>query len=110
MAGGIPFPCLVDRQADLHRALGLGRLDRRSLLRPSSYHGHWRALRRGVRQGWLAGDLLQSSGVAVLDEAGRVVYLHRSQRLGDYPAIEDVMSVVRELTAGQGSGSLTPPK
>jgi hypothetical protein len=102
MDGGVPFPCLVDPEAHLHRALGLGRLDVRSLLRPSSYRSHWRALRRGVRQGWLTGDLRQSSGVAVIDGDGRLAYLYRSQQLGDYPPFEEVMAAVRRLTTDGG--------
>lgn len=107
MAGGLPFPCLVDPEANIHRALGLGRLDWRSLLRPSSYRSHWRAMRRGVRQGWLAGDLLQSSGVAVIDGEGRFGYLYRSQGLGDYPPVEVVLAAVRRLAGGTASGTST---
>jgi hypothetical protein len=101
MEGGVPFPCLVDPGAGLHRALGLGRLDARSLLKPSSYEAHWRALRRGVRQGWLTGDLMQSSGVAVVDSEGRLAYLHRSRRLGDYPPLGDVMAAVSRLAGAE---------
>lgn len=97
MAGGVPFPCLVDPDANMHGALGLGRLDWRTLLRPSSYRSHWHAFRRGARQGMLAGDLLQSSGVAVVDPTGRLGYLFRGEKLGNYPPVDEVMDAVRRL-------------
>ena len=67
---GMPFPCLVDAEAALYRALGIGRVGLRAVLAPAMYRNYWQAWRRGSRQGQLTGDLRRLSGVAILDAAG----------------------------------------
>jgi len=95
MKAGSPFPCLVDGQKRLYAALGLGRLSLGATFRLETYLSYARAFRRGARQGARTGDWRQQSGVAIFDAAGRLTWLHRASTLGDYPAIPEILSVLR---------------
>lgn len=103
MAAGMPFPCLVDREARLYAALGFPRLGWRVLLDPSTYRNYWRAWRRGARQGEVTGDPRRLSGVAIVDAGGRLWWRYASRTVGDYPALADVVSAVRRLRASARS-------
>jgi alkyl-hydroperoxide reductase/thiol specific antioxidant family protein len=96
METGTPFPCLVDAEGRLYRALGLGRVGWRTVFDPATYTNYWRAWRRGARQGDVSGDPRQLSGVAILDADGRLRWRHVSSTVGDYPALPDVMARLRE--------------
>lgn len=97
MASGVPFPCLVDAQKHLYQALGFGRAGVATFLAPATYVNYWRAWRRGARQGRLAGDGRQLSGVAILDAGGRLAWRHVARTIGDYPAVPDVIAAIRRL-------------
>lgn len=97
METGTPFPCLVDSQEHLYRALGLRRVGVSTLLDPATYLNYWRAWRRGSRQGKITGDPRQLSGVAVLDAEGRLRWRYTSKTIGDYPPLTDVVAEVARL-------------
>ena len=96
---GTPFPCLVDPEARLYEALGLGRLDWRAALRVDTYRNYWRAWRRGARQGQVTGDPRRLSGVALIDGEGRLRWRYRASTIGDYPPTGTVLAEIRRLTA-----------
>ena len=95
LEGGIPFPCLVDPDRHLYRALGLGRVGLSTLVDLATYANYWRAWRRGARQGHVTGDPRQLSGVALLDAGGRLGWRHVSRTIGDYPALAVVLAELR---------------
>ena len=95
METGTPFPCLVDAEGRLYRALGLGRVSWRTVFDPATYTNYWRAWRRGARQGDVSGDPRQLSGVAILDADGRLRWRHVSRTVGDYPALPEVVAKLR---------------
>jgi hypothetical protein len=95
MAEGMPFPCLVDPERRLYAALGLGRVGWRTVVNPATYANYVRGWLRGARQGKVTGDPRQLSGVAVLDAASRPVWVHRSETIGDYPRITELLERVR---------------
>ena len=101
METGTPFPCLVDADRRLYRALGLGRVGWRTVFDLATYTNYWRAWRRGARQGDVSGDPRQLSGVAVLDADGRLRWRHVSRTVGDYPALPDVMARLRKHEGGR---------
>ena len=78
MDQGLPFECLVDPEARLHRALGIGRVDWRAALRPATYVNYWRGWRRGGRQREITGDPRRLSGLAVFDAGWLTVRKGRS--------------------------------
>ena len=90
----VPFPCLVDADANLYSALDIGRVDWSHWLRPDVLARYVRAWRRGTRPGKVTGDVRRLSAVALVDRDRRVRFLHRSATVGDYPSIEDVLAVV----------------
>ena len=92
MDDGMPFLCLVDPDARLHQALGIGRLGLGAVLNPRTYANYWRAWRRGARQGMITGDPRRLSGVAILDSDARLAWRHRSATIGDYPPIATVLA------------------
>ena len=97
MESGTPFPCLVDSQLSLYRALGFGRVGIATFLAPATYTSYWRAWRRGARQGKVTGDPGQLSGVAILDADGRLRWRHISRTIGDYPPVPEVLAQIRRL-------------
>lgn len=98
MEGGIPFPLLVDRDRNLHRALGLDHIRWYRFLQPATWRRYLRAS-RGARQGRLTGDLRQAPGVAVIDTERRLRYFHPGTTLGDYPPLEEVLAALRGIAA-----------
>ncbi|MGH9021515.1 MAG: AhpC/TSA family protein [Acidimicrobiia bacterium] len=94
---GSPFPCLVDPDKLLYQALGLGRLGPGHLLKKQTYMAYWRGFRRGARQGKITGDPRQLSGVALLDDQGGLIRLHRSTTVGDYPPVAELVRWVEEV-------------
>jgi hypothetical protein len=97
MDAGMPFPCLVDAEARLYRALGFPRLGWRAALSPATYRNYWRAWRRGARQGTITGDPRRLSGVAIVDAEGRLRWRYASRTIGDYPPVDEVMGEVRRV-------------
>ena len=97
MDTGMPFPCLVDADMRLYRALDLRRVGLSTVLDPATYLNYWRAWRRGARQGDVTGDPRQLSGVALLDADGRLRWRHVSRTIGDYPALPDVRAALRRI-------------
>jgi hypothetical protein len=103
MDGGVPFPCLVDPDAALYGALGIGRVGLRAILDPAMYRNYWRAWRRGSRQGGLTGDPRRLSGVAIVDADGRLRWRRVALTIGDYPPVSAVLDQLRRLV-GCGEG------
>jgi hypothetical protein len=99
MDTGTPFPCLVDADMRLYRALDLRRVGWSTVLDPATYLNYWRAWRRGARQGDVTGDPRQLSGVALLDAGGRLRWCHVSRTIGDYPPLPDVLAALRRIAA-----------
>ena len=94
---GMPFPCFVDAEARLYRALGFPHIGWRAALTPETYLNYWRAWRRGSRQGAITGDPRQLSGVVIADADGRLRWRYASRTIGDYPALADLLREVRHL-------------
>ena len=100
MDTGTPFPCLVDADRRLYRALDLRRVGVGTVLDPATYLNYWRAWRRGARQGSVTGDPRQLSGVALLDAHGRLRWRYVSQTIGDYPPMTRVFAEIRRVAPG----------
>jgi AhpC/TSA antioxidant enzyme len=94
MEQGMPFPCLVDPAASLHRVLGFGRVGWRLALRADTYTNYLRAWRRGARQGAITGDPRRLSGVAIVDAAGKLAWRYAARTIGDYPPLATLLAAL----------------
>ena len=95
-AGHAPlgFPCVVDPDHNLYRALGLGRVAWYEWATPRLWRNYLGAFRRGARQGRVTGDIHQKPGVAVVGADRTVRWLHRASTVGDYPALDTVLTAL----------------
>jgi hypothetical protein len=98
MDDGMPFPCLVDPEANLYRALDIGRMGWTDLLRPDLWRNYIDAFRHGGRQGRVTGDVRRLSGIAIIDPERTVRWLHRSATAGDYPPLAAVLTALADIT------------
>jgi hypothetical protein len=95
MDEGMPFECLVDPEANLYRALDIGRVGIREWLRPSTVRRYLRAFRRGSRQGAVTGDWRRLSGVALVGPDRRLRWEHRAGGVGDYTTLDEIAEAAR---------------
>jgi AhpC/TSA antioxidant enzyme len=101
MATGIPFPCLVDEDARLYTALGIGRIAWHEWFKPGVWRNYLRAIGRGSRPGKVTGDPRRLSGVAIIDRQRHPQWVYRSQVPGDYPSIGAVLDALRSVDLGR---------
>lgn len=111
MDTGMPFPCLVDSDARLYAALGIGRIAWHEWLKPSVWRNYVHAIRRGARPGRVTGDPRRLSGVAIIDPRRQVRWVHRSRIPGDYPSVETVLEELRRANPERPMSHIeTPPQ
>jgi hypothetical protein len=95
---GVTFPCLGDPGKASYAAYGLRRAGWREMLVDPIREGS-QAMKAGYRVS-LRGSLMPHSdwfqlpGVAIVDRAGIVRYLHRARHSGDIPAPADVIAAL----------------
>jgi hypothetical protein len=104
MDQGLPFECLVDPEARLYRALGIGRVSWRAALLPATYLNYWRGWRRGGRQHEVTGDPRRLSGVAVFDAGQRLRWRYVARTIGDYPPVTSLLTALRNAALPAGDG------
>lgn len=95
MADGIWFPCLLDPDKRVYRALGLGRITL-GWLDPRGWWRYVRAILRGARQGRVT-DPFQAPGVAILDAQATARLVWRGRTLGDYPPLREALDRLRAV-------------
>ncbi|MGH9066843.1 MAG: AhpC/TSA family protein [Acidimicrobiales bacterium] len=108
MQSGTPFPCLVDPDRRLYRALGLAHIPWYRFLSPSTWSRYLGSLGEAT-PGRITGDPLQAPGVAVLGTDRRLAYLHRGRTLGDYPPLREVLDAAEEEVSDEATRCLRPP-
>ena len=95
---GVGYPCLGDPEKASYRAYGLPRGGWREILLDPILAGN-RAVRQGHRVS-IGGSLMAHSdwfqlpGVAIVDRAGVVRFLHRARHSGDVPAPAAVLAAL----------------
>jgi NAD(P)-dependent dehydrogenase (short-subunit alcohol dehydrogenase family) len=88
-------PLLVDPELRSYRAAGLRR-GRVEALSPRLPCNAVRALRGGLSQGAVEGDLWQLGGVFVIRRDGELAYRYVSREAGDHPPIDDILEALSE--------------
>jgi len=98
---GVDYPCLGDPEKASYRAYGLRRGGWREIVLDPMRAGN-EAMRKGHRVS-LRGSLMrhadwfQLPGVAIVDRAGIVRYLHRAAHSGDIPSPGRVLLALRDV-------------
>jgi len=97
----VPFTCLVDYPGEPgYAAFGLEKVGLRRLFGPSLLQGLWTTVSR-FREVSMpkSGDVFQMSGAFVIDRAGIVRFVHRSQFPQDHPADEHIWACLDGVAA-----------
>ena len=95
---GVTFPCLGDPEKASYRAYGLRRAGWREIVVDPIREGS-EAMKKGHRVS-LRGSLMRHSdwfqlpGVAIVDRAGVVRYLHQARHSGDIPDPAEVIAAL----------------
>ena len=97
---GVAFPCLGDPEKASYRAYGLRRAGWREIVLDPIREGS-EAMKKGYRvsiRGSLMphSDWFQLPGVAIVDRAGMVRYLHHARHSGDIPPPAAVILAIRD--------------
>ena len=98
---GVDFPCLGDPEKASYRSYGLRRAGWREIILDPMRQGN-AAMKAGYRVS-IAGSLMRHSdwfqlpGVAIVDTAGIVRWLHQAKHSGDIPAPLTVVAALTQL-------------
>jgi peroxiredoxin len=93
---GIPFPVLVDDDAQAATAAALPRVNPfRLLFDPRSFGGARRAHRAGYRIGKPGKRTNQLGATFVLGPGGRVRYEHVDEHTADHAPVDEVLAALR---------------
>ena len=98
---GVGFPCLGDPAKASYRAFGLRRAGWREIVLDPMRAGN-EAMQKGYRVS-IRGSLMRHSdwfqlpGVAIVDQAGIVRWLHRARHSGDIPSPATVLEALASL-------------
>ncbi len=110
---GVESPCLGDPGKDAYAAFGLPRDGWWNVTARPFYEEPalaWSRIRRASMKGSLMkhSDVLQLGGVAIVDAAGELRYLHVSRRTDDLPPTGEVLAQLDRLglTGGMRSRGL----
>lgn len=92
----IPFPLLIDRRRETHRALELKRGNLLEIVGPKQVARGIKGLLTGSTQGRPAPkqDVLQLGGSLVIAPGGKVLYMHRAAGSDDNAPIDDLVGAL----------------
>ena len=101
---GVAYPCLGDPEKASYRAYGLRRAGWREIILDPMREGS-EAMKKGYKisvRGSLMrhSDYFQLPGVAIVDRAGIVRWLHQARHSGDIPSPETVIAALGSAVAG----------
>jgi hypothetical protein len=92
----IPFPLLVDRRRETHRAFELRRGKLLEIVGPKQVFNGIKSLFTGTGQGRPAPkqDVLQMGGALVVDAGGKVLYTHRAGGAEDNAPADELLEAL----------------
>jgi len=101
-AAGVGYPCVGDPGKDSYRSYGLPRGGLKEIIidpmragNQALQEGHSVSLRGSLMR---HSDWFQLPGLAIVDRAGILRYLHRSRHADDLPELASVLSVLDSLS------------
>lgn len=94
---GVGVPLFLDPGHRFRDAVSAGDRLGVKLLDPRGAAAYARSLWRGFRPQKVTRDTLQAPGVVILDRYLNVCWQHRGRRIGDYPAVHEVVGAALQL-------------
>lgn len=91
---GLTWPLLVDSERELYQAYGFGKASWWKLIRPSAIFRYLLNILRGTRPGKPGKDVQQLGGDVLIDPAGKVRLVHRSEHPHDRPSPESLLKII----------------
>lgn len=97
---GFPFPLLLDPEDSLRTAMGVSeRFSPWRLLHPRGAFDYVRSARQARRFDPVWAEATQRPGMVLLDGEMRITWSHFGARIGDYPAVDEIMTAIDAGTA-----------
>ncbi len=94
---GVTHDLLLDPDKQLRAAIGLGALRLRDWFRPATAANYLRALGNGRQGKSRPANMADLPGIYLVDCDGRLAHRWDGTTLGDYPAVDDVLSTITQL-------------
>ena len=91
----IPYPVLIDADAQAAKAATIGRMSFLGMFTPASYPGTIRAWRAGHRIGTSGSRVTQLAASFVVGPGSTLYFEHRNKHGADHPPLEDVLAALR---------------
>lgn len=92
----LPYPVLLDEQAEAAGAVQAERVGFFRLFAPESYAGAARAWRAGHRIGASGKRVNQLGASFVIAPGGKLVYEHRGRHTADHAPLDEIESALRQ--------------
>jgi peroxiredoxin len=90
-----PFVMLADPERVAYRRFGLKRLSFLRAFSPPTLKLYWQLMRRGHRrEDYGKEDIYQGGGDFILDRAGNILYVHRSEDPADRPSPAKLLDAI----------------
>lgn len=86
--------CLTNKNGDVYKAYGIGKLGWSSALNPSQFKAGLRAAASGHVQGKATGDVTQLGATFIVDTDGTIQYAHYDNHAGDHPNITQLLASI----------------
>ena len=96
------FTIVCDPERRLYKAYGLKRAGLFQLASPSMFIKGMKAFGSGVGMGLPKGDVLQLSGVYIVDTQGRVRFSYHAADPADHPTPQELLSVLSKIKQEAG--------
>jgi alkyl hydroperoxide reductase subunit AhpC len=97
------FSIVCDPERRLYQAFGLKRAGLFQMASPSMFVKGMKALGSGVGMGLPQGDVLQLSGVFIIDTQGTVRFTYHAANPADHPTPEELLSALSRIEQKDGS-------
>lgn len=94
---GVAMPLLLDPGGRFREWVGIGDLSARQLLAPAGLRRYASAVLSGVPIRRPTDDVRRAPGIAILDRSLAVRWSQAGTSLGDYPPIDAVIAVARDV-------------
>jgi len=96
------FSIVCDPERRLYQAFGLKRAGLFQMASPSMFVKGMKALGSGVGMGLPQGDVLQLSGVFIIDTQGSVHFSYHAVNPADHPTPEELLSALSRIEQKDG--------